>query len=104
MLNYNTYQYTLDPLAPVEKIHIHTITGKMVQVDHMINTYDLMKFNISNNDIKRKLVQQLAEEMLSQNIIDFALQDDLTQNKRKYMARIFVAPRDQTQILKTVIK
>jgi len=49
------------------------------------------------------LVEKLTEAIYKEDVIDFAKQENVVSGLTHYRARIFVTPKDKTQILKTIL-
>jgi hypothetical protein len=75
-----------------------TISGKMLTVTNVIKQYDLEI--LPDDEIKRKMIYELAEEMAKSNMIEFTKQNDPTTDTITYRARCFMTPNDQVQILR----
>jgi len=74
------------------------ISGKMLTVK---NTFkDEMRVILSDDEIKRKMIYELAKEMARSGMIEFTKQNDPTTDTITYRARCFMTPNDQVQILR----
>jgi len=74
-----------------------TISGKMLTVK---NTFKDEMRVIPDDEIKRKMIYELAEEMARSGMIEFTKQNDPTTDTITYRARCFMTPNDQVQILR----
>ena len=74
-----------------------TIQGKMLTVK---NTFKDEMRGIPADEIKRKMIYELAEEMARSGMIEFTKQNDPTTDTITYRARCFMTPNDQVQILR----
>ena len=74
-----------------------TIQGKMLTVK---NTFKDEMRGIPADEIKRKMIYELAEEMARSGLIEFTKQNDPTTDTITYRARCFMTPNDQVQILR----
>jgi len=74
-----------------------TIQGKMLTVK---NTFKDEMRGIPTDEIKRKMIYELVEEMARSGMIEFTKQNDPTTGTITYRARCFMTPNDQVQILR----
>lgn len=80
---------------------LDNIQGQCVTIIHHIATADTVYSNIHEDEIKRLLVNKLAEEMFRQNVIEFTKSFDQVTHEVVYRARIFAVPDDQVRLLRT---
>jgi len=74
-----------------------TIQGKMLTVK---NTFKDEMRGIPTDEIKRKMIYELVEEMARSGMIEFTKQNDPTTGTITYRARCFMTPNDQVQTLR----
>ena len=75
------------------------VKGKMYECDYVLSSFDMAINTISHNDIKRKLCEDLVQELFNDNSILFTHIRNAAGDKVHYKARIYVTPKDQTQLL-----
>lgn len=88
----------------------YAIQGKMLTVQKVLNGYELERTGLSANiknyedEIKKELINQMVNEIVKGNYIEFTSQKDMMTNSVVYRARIFVTPDTQTRIIRQVQK
>ena len=89
-----TGNFTVQPLD--------TIQGQMItaQLD-----LDELQYTVMNDaDIKSRLLNALALELLSAKCIEFTKQHDVATNTMKVRARIFATPDSQVRLMRQATK
>ncbi len=81
--------------------NLNPIQGQCVTITHHIKTHDTLYSTLHEDEIKRILVNKLAEEMYRQNAIEFTKSADPRTDEIVLKARIFVVPDDQVRMLRT---
>ena len=74
------------------------IQGKMLTVTNVIKQYDWEI--LPEDQIKRKMVYELAEEMAKSNMVEFTKQIDHATHCINVRARCFMVPDTQVRILR----
>jgi len=74
------------------------IQGKMLTVTNIIKQYDWEI--LPEDQIKRKMIYELAEEMAKSNMIEFTKQNDPVTHCVNIRARCFMVPDTQVRILR----
>lgn len=74
------------------------IQGKMLTVTNVIKQYDLEI--LPDDQIKRKMIYELAEEMAKSNMVEFTKQKDPVTHCVNIRARCFMVPDTQVRILR----
>ena len=88
----------------------YAITGQMLAVEKILNSYELERTGLSANvknfedEIKKELIEGLVKEIVRQRCIEFTSQKDLLTNSVVYRARIYVTPDEQTRIIRQIQK
>ena len=79
---------------------IYPIEGKMIEVKYSMPTFEVELQGNGNADIvKQKLVELIVQRLLEDNMIMFGKWEDYSQDVTNYVARIFVTPKGDVQIL-----
>ena len=74
------------------------IQGKMLTVTNVIKPYDLEI--LPDDQIKRKMIYELAEEMAKSNMVEFTKQNDPVTHCVNIRARCFMVPDTLIRILR----
>jgi hypothetical protein len=74
------------------------IQGKMLTVTNVIKQYDLEI--LPDDQIKRKMIYELAEEMAKSNMVEFTKQIDHATHCVNIRARCFMVPDTHVRILR----
>ena len=74
------------------------IQGKMLTVTNVINLYDWEI--LPEDQIKRKMIYELAEEMAKSNMVEFTKQKDPLTHYVNVRARCFMVPDTHVRILR----
>ena len=80
----------------ITDIH-HIIQGEMLTALYTVPGVN----RINEDDVKKALIQYLADEIFNKNMIEFTKLSNHAQLMTEYRARIFVTPNDQVQLLRT---
>jgi hypothetical protein len=95
-------------IDPIFQSHDYAIGGKMVVGRaEMDESYTIL---LQNGDkdavkhIKEKLIHDMAQYMLENNLVEFTHQDDPLTFRRKIAVRAYLAPNDQVKILRLANK
>ena len=84
-------------VQPLDTIQGQMITATM-EIDEMQQTV------MADIDIKSRLLNALALELLSAKCIEFTKQHDVARNTIKVRARIYATPDSQVRIIRQAIK
>ena len=57
--------------------------------------------NLTEDIIKEKLVQQLADDILANKLVSFTKIDNMFQDSSTFLARAYLVPDEAVRILKT---
>lgn len=79
------------------------VVGKAVLEDtfvEMVNGLD----HEARMSLKRKLISDMAQYMLENNLVEFTQQDNPYDNTKTVMVRAYLAPDDQVKILRLANK
>lgn len=77
------------------------IKGEPIIVTHTVSQTTLEDFPTTDFDIKMELCNLLAKELFNKNCIDFTKEQRVNTGEYVFRARIFVTPKDVTQLLRT---
>lgn len=82
------------------------IQGKMLTASYTISSLDIKHLpeNELEEDVKRQLMYLLIEEMKKGGCILFTKTTDMYSLQNRYLARIFVTPSNQVQIIRDINK
>ena len=93
---------------PIFETHDYAIGGKMVVGRaEMDESYTMM---LQNGDkdavkhIKQKLIHDMAQFILENNLVEFTHVDDPTTFRRRIAVRAYLAPNDQVKVLRLANK
>lgn len=93
---------------PIFETHDYAIGGKMVVGRaEMDESYTMM---LQNGDkdavkhIKQKLIHDMAQFILENNLVEFTHVDDPLTFRRKIAVRAYLAPNDQVKVLRLANK
>lgn len=85
----------------------HNIQGKMITAKFRYSSYERERIGIDNIDIedmiKKKLIQQLAEELYHCKMVEFTKQDDYSDNTLTYRARIFATTDEEVRTIRQLM-
>lgn len=102
----NWSQYNID--EPVDfQSYDYAIGGKMVVGKAIMedNYAELLKTDFDARDqIKQKLIHDMAEYILENNLVEFTQMKDPISFKTQIMVRAYLAPNDQVKILRLANK
>ena len=86
--------------------HDYIIGGKLVVGKATMDDgyVALMKDADAKKHIKEKLIHDMAEYMLENNLVEFTQQDDPMRMTKTIMVRAYLAPNDQVKILRLANK
>ena len=93
-INPNTYT-TVD-------INDHIVQGQMITVTHVFSPF--MISDLDDNEIKKILINQLAEEIYKAKCVEFTKQNDPLTHSIVARARIYVTPDSTVKLLRTYQK
>ena len=101
------YTNSITPPVPpwenssVVKDYIH-IQGKMIDVVFDISYVDVenMQFITDSNAIKQKLMEGLVKKLHQEKCMEFTKQNDPTEEKYRFHARIYAVPDTQVRVLR----
>lgn len=89
----------------VSTIPDYIIKGEMITASRAIDINEISQFSGSSlkdveYEIKKQLMVSLVEEMFDNKYILFTKVHDVTTYHDKYMARVFVTPSEQVQLIR----
>ena len=85
---------------PNATITDNVIQGQMVTINYEISDIAYTQFIRDPDEIKKILVDKLAQEMWKRNCIEFTKMYDNAIGSHKFHARVFVVPDTQVRILR----
>ena len=101
------FDYTNTHFDP--RTYDHAIQGKAIIADLRMNGVQYSNlYQVYHNDkdfhdeIKRRLVHILAEEIFKSNCIEFTSMKSIDTFQHCFKARIYAVPNDQVRILRTI--
>jgi hypothetical protein len=93
---------------PIFETHDYAIGGKMVVGRAEMDEHYTMMLQDGDKDavkhIKEKLIHDMAQYMLENNLVEFTHQDDPMTFRRKIAVRAYLAPNDQIKVLRLANK
>ena len=104
---YNPWEWNDNQKVNSKSTHVDKmIQGKMLTATYTISSLDIKHLpeNELKEDIKRVLMNKLIEEMKKCEYILFTKTTDIYSLQNRYLARIFVTPHDQVQIIRDINK
>lgn len=78
----------------------HAIQGKMLTASLVISNMEYTSKPLDPMEIKKKLMEQLVEQMFVDKNIDFTKMQDASNWDHKFYARIYVVPDTQVRIIR----
>ena len=86
----------------VSTIPDYIIKGEMITASHVnkISQFSGSTLNNVEYEIKKQLMASLVEEMFKSKYILFTKVHDVLTYQDKYMARVFVTPSEQVQLIR----
>ena len=90
---FQTYDYIIGGKLVVGKTTLDVSYSRLMHTDHEARTA-----------VKKELVQQMAEYMLENNLVEFTQQDDPLTFRKQIAVRAYIAPNDQVKILRLANK
>lgn len=89
---------TIPPLTFTDIPALVDVKGIPIIVDYELSSYS---FELTDeNHIKLKLCQLLVEELFCKGMIEFTRESFPNMDTTKFRARIFITPKDTTQVLR----
>ena len=89
---------------PIFEAHDYAIGGKMVVGRAEMDESFTMLLQDGDKDavkhIKEKLIHDMAQYMLENNLVEFTHVDDPLTFRRKIAVRAYLAPNDQVKVLR----
>jgi len=85
-------------LTTASAVSIAEVKGTPIIVDYELSSYSLELTD--ENHIKLKLCELLVEELFCKGMIEFTRESFPHVDNTKFRARIFVTPKDITQLLR----
>lgn len=82
--------------------NIETIQGQMITATLELD--EMQQVAMDDIDIKSRLLNALAIELLSAKCIEFTKQQDVATNTIKVRARIYATPDNQVRIIRSATK
>jgi hypothetical protein len=85
-----------------------TVRGEMITVQKVVGVHELEMIKLDedmfNQQVKRELAFQLAEQILKNKFVEFTKQQDMHTNKITYRARAYLTPDNQVRMLRKELK
>ena len=78
----------------------HAIQGRMLTTSCEISDLDYIERPIDPVEIKKRLMDQLVEQMYQDKSIEFTKMQDMATGAHRFHARIFVVPDTQVRIIR----
>ena len=100
--NLNSWNdWNQNPWSPQEQLHV--IKGEMLRAIVAVTEYEKITMDIATSEmqIKHRMANMIAEELLRSKFILFTKREEIT-GETHYLARAFVVPSDAVQLLKTI--
>lgn len=93
-------------VEPTFTTYDYPIGGKMVVGSFVVTEMEAL--NLLNSDhkptMKRKLLYQMVDYMLDNNLAEFTTFEDHARGTRTFRVRAYLAPNDQVKILRVAYK
>jgi len=81
----------------------YAIGGKLVTAAVSFSQLDMINMDSLQRDaVRRRLVEELASEMLSQNLVEIMQMQDPINYTTRVAARAYIAPDSQVKILRSL--
>jgi hypothetical protein len=84
------------------------VKGEMITAQMVVSDFEITKMNIDEdqfrNEMKKKLVHDLAEQLLRNKLVEFTKQENLHSGETVFRARAFLTPDSQVRLLRKEIK
>ena len=95
----NPWGQYLDTLGETQ----HVIKGEMLRAIISVTEYEKITMDIATSEmqIKHRMANMIAEELLRSKFILFTKREEITGGTH-YLARAFIVPSDDVQLLKTI--
>ena len=78
----------------------YDIQGQMFITDYVVDDVYLEDHVVNPDDIKKRLVEQLVQELYNSKLVEFTSQNDYVNGKKVFRARIFAVPDTMVRILR----
>jgi hypothetical protein len=75
------------------------IGGRLITGSVSVSDYDL-NFDLDKQDIKERLLKELVDKILEQNLAEFTMVQDPVNNGRVYRVRCYLAPDSTVKVLR----
>ena len=92
-LDFQTYDYAIGGKLVVGRAVLDESFSQLMNTDHE-----------ARMQVKKKLIMDLAEHILENNLVEFTQRDDPITLRKHIMVRAYLAPNDQIKILRTINK
>jgi hypothetical protein len=92
-VDFKTYDYVIGGKMVVGRAVMDESFSQLANTDHEARMH-----------LKKKLVMDMAEYMLENNLVEFTQQDDPLTMRKAVMVRAYLAPNDQVKILRLANK
>ena len=94
--------FTVDQYNEIKPFTIDQIKGEMVTVER--NASKVWPNGVTEDGVKIQLIEDLLDELMKNNCIEFTKQTDPNTMDYIYRARIFAVPNTDVQIIRTAMK
>jgi hypothetical protein len=78
----------------------YAIQGQMFVTNYIVDNVELEDHAVNLDDIKKRLVNQLTEELFQSKLVEFTKSEDCVNGKTAFRARIFAVPDTMVRILR----
>ena len=78
----------------------YVIQGQMFVTNYIVDNVHLQDHAVSPDDIKKRLVNQLTEELFQSKLVEFTRSEDYVNGQKIFRARIFAVPDTMVRILR----
>jgi len=92
---------------PIFSAYDYAIGGKMVVGTVIMDEMESIKLDDTIDGkakLKEKLLYQMVDYILKENLAEFTMVEDRTSGMMKYRVRAYLAPNEQVKILRTAEK
>ena len=91
---------TISAASIMSQTPTHAIQGKMLTTSFEISDLDYIERPIDPLEIKKRLMDQLVEQMYQDKSIEFTKMQDMATGAHRFHARIYVVPDTQVRIIR----
>jgi hypothetical protein len=103
-LPYDPNSFTLGSIGTVEDF----IQGEMINAQVIVKDFEITEMMMDPDNfkqtMKKRLVEIIAEKLLSNKLVEFTKQEDLHTNETTFRARAHLVKDDKVRILRKTFK